>query len=274
MNPPSQKLPAAEYTLDRLWAAFLRRLRAVPNHMSWFLGLGGSRIWIRRLRALRDLHEGQRCFIMGNGPSLASMDLSLLRSEYTYGLNRIFLHFERMGFEPTYYVCMNEMVLDQSAREISQLSMPRFLNWSRRHLFPDREGIHFLRESYRRHFSRNITRGIWGGATVTYAALQVAYYMGFQEVILIGVDHRYQARGTPHSVVVSSGDERSHFTPNYFPAGFRWQLPDLRTAEMAYQMAREAFEGAGRIVRDATVGGALEIFPKVEYETLVGKPGG
>ena len=249
----------------------MRRLRAIPNDLAWFLGLGGGSRVISKLESFRGVHQGGRCFIMGNGPSLASMDLGPLEEEITFGLNRIYLNFERMGFQSTYFVCMNELVLEQSAREIAALSMPRFLNWNRRRLFPPLEEILFLRESYRPHFSRDLTEGIWGGATVTFAALQVAYYMGFQEAILIGVDHRYEAQGTPHSVVVSSGDESSHFAPDYFPEGFRWQLPDLRTSEIAYWMARKAFEQDGRRILDATVGGALQVFPKADYETLAGR---
>ena len=44
---------------------------------------------IRGLQNFRDIHRGKRCFILGNGPSLAKTDLSHLRDEYTMGLNRI-----------------------------------------------------------------------------------------------------------------------------------------------------------------------------------------
>ena len=95
--------------------------------------------------------------------------------------------------------------------------------------------------------------------------------MGFSDVILLGVDHHYQASGTPHSTVVGRGGEEDHFVPDYFPKGFRWQLPDLRTSEIAYRMARSAFEADGRRVVDATLGGALEVFPKVDFDEVVGR---
>jgi hypothetical protein len=53
-----------------------------------------------------------------------------------------------------------------------------------------------------------------------------------------------------------------------FGKGFRWQLPDLETSEIAYGMARSAFEADGRKVVDATVGGKLTVFPKVDYNSL------
>nr|MBC8332753.1 hypothetical protein [Anaerolineae bacterium] len=109
---------------------------------------------------------------------------------------------------------------------------------------------------------------LWEGATVTYACLQLAYHMGFDEAILIGVDHSFASKGQPNATVVSGGDDPNHFDPRYFGKGFRWQLPDLDTSEQAYLMARHAFESAGRRVLDATIGGQLTVFPKINYDEL------
>ncbi len=92
--------------------------------------------------------------------------------------------------------------------------------------------------------------------------------MGFEEVILIGVDHSFASKGRPNETVVSAGDDPNHFSPNYFDRGFRWQLPDLEASERAYRMAKEAYERHGRRILDATLGGKLEVFPKVAYESL------
>jgi hypothetical protein len=67
---------------------------------------------------------------------------------------------------------------------------------------------------------------------------------------------------------VSSGEDRNHFSPNYFGKGFRWQLPDLETSEWAYRLADQAYLSAGRQVFDATIGGKLQVFPKVDYASL------
>jgi len=96
----------------------------------------------------------------------------------------------------------------------------------------------------------------------------LAFHMGFSQVILIGVDHSFSSQGKPNTTVVSTGDDPNHFSPDYFGKGFRWQLPDLQTSEIAYTMAREAYKEDGREIIDATVGGKLTIFPKVDYESL------
>jgi hypothetical protein len=126
--------------------------------------------------------------------------------------------------------------------------------------------------TYRAFFSTDVTNGIWGGATVTYAAMQLAYYMGFSEVILIGVDHSFSTQGTPHKVVRSEGNDPNNFDANYFGAGFRWQLPDLNTSEIAYSMAKRAFEQDDRRIVDATLGGKLQVFEKLNYINLFNLP--
>jgi tetratricopeptide (TPR) repeat protein len=95
--------------------------------------------------------------------------------------------------------------------------------------------------------------------------MQLAYHMGFEEVVLIGVDHRFVTQGDPNQEVVSDGDDPNHFHPGYFGKGVRWHLPDLERSEKSYRMAKQAFEAAGRRILDATVDGHLTVFPKVDY---------
>jgi hypothetical protein len=96
--------------------------------------------------------------------------------------------------------------------------------------------------------------------------MQLAFYLGFEQVILIGVDHSFKTKGTPNKTVVSEGNDESHFDSRYFGKGFRWQLPDLDTSEQAYLRARKNYEKAGRQILDATVGGQLTVFPKVDFD--------
>lgn len=215
------------------------------------------------------MYEGRRCFIIGNGPSLRRMDLSPLRDEVTFGLNRIYLLFEELGFSTTFLVSINRLVLEQAAQEVTAVDSTVFVNWwSRHHVPPEHDPIYLRVTSARPRFSTAADRGIWAGATVTFAALQLAYYMGFEEAILIGVDHSFANKGAPNAVVESSGPDQNHFHPNYFGEGFRWQLPDLKTSERAYELARDEYERAGRRVLDATVDGKLDVFPKAEFTSL------
>jgi Protein of unknown function DUF115 len=222
------------------------------------------------MRALRNTHAGERCFIIGNGPSLRRTDLTKLKGEFTFGLNRIYLIFSELGFATSCLVSVNELVLEQCVSEMKALDLPKYLTWRSRHWFADDLQAVFVDTDFTgpEDFSRNASGRIFEGFTVTYVALQLAFYMGFSDVILIGVDHNFTTQGPANQAVVSQGDDPNHFSPNYFGAGFKWQLPDLEGSERAYRLARQAFESDGRRVLDATVDGKLTIFPKVDYNSL------
>ncbi len=229
---------------------------------------------IRRLAALKDIHKGRRAFIIGNGPSLKNTDMGKLKGEITFGLNRIYLMFAELGFSTTYLVSINDLVIEQCAHEMAALSLPTFLSWRSRRFFQHLPGENFhlptfLYTTYDLpRFSRDVRGRVWEGATVTNVALQLAYHMGIQKVILIGVDHSFASKGPANTTVVSEGDDPNHFSPAYFGKGFRWQLPDLETSEIGYRLARQAYEQDGRQVLDATVDGKLDIFEKVDYNSL------
>jgi hypothetical protein len=226
----------------------------------------------RALHKFRDLHKGQRCFIIGNGPSLRQTDLSLLKGEITFGLNRIYLLFPELSFKTTYLISVNDLVLEQCADEMKPLQVPKFITWRARSLLSDDPRTIFIDTDYTgpEKFSGDASGRMFEGFTVTYVALQLAYYMGFEEVILVGVDHNFVTQGPANAAVVSNGDDPNHFSPNYFGKGFKWQLPDLEGSERAYRLAKAAYEAAGRRVLDATVGGKLSIFPKITYDSLFG----
>ena len=224
----------------------------------------------RHLRGLRDSHRGERCFILGNGPSLQKTDLSRLRGENTFGLNRIYLLFPEMGLSTTYLVVVNTLVVEQCARDLKALAMPKYVTWRGRRWLAEDPGTVFLDTDYLppATFSPDVSRRVYEGSTVTYVALQLAFHMGFDEVILVGVDHRFQAQGAPNVTVTSQGPDPDHFSASYFGPGFRWQLPDLEASERAYRLASAAYLAAGRRILDATVDGALTVFPRVDYHRM------
>jgi len=266
-----KRLRLSELSWGRLYGAFQRRLVDIPDALAWECS-GLSNANRRRLAAFEGIRKGQRAFIIGNGPSLAKMDLSPLKNEVTFGLNRIYLHFERMPALPTYYVCINELVLEQFAEDIRALPMPKFLNWNRRDYFDfDDPSLAFVKIRYGLgdRFQGDIRQPVWGGATVTFVTLQIAFFMGFEQVILIGVDHDFSTQGAPSTVETRHAQrDADHFHPDYFPKGVRWQLPDLHRSELAYGLARQAYRADGRQVLDATVGGKCPVFEKVDFYGL------
>ena len=227
----------------------------------------------RRLAQWKDVHKGKRAFILGNGPSLKQTDLSQLKNEITFGMNRVYLAFPEWGFSTTYLCVTNDLVVEQFVDDINALQIQKFIAWrSHRHFDPNMPVSKiptFVYTSYTGpRFTGDVRRRVWEGATVTNLALQLAYHMGIETAILIGVDHNFASKGDANKAIVSQGDDQNHFMPNYFGKGIKWQLPDLDTSEIGYTFAREAYRKAGRQVLDATVGGKLTVFPKVDYNSL------
>ena len=250
---------------DAYWAWYNRGRHLLARTLSprW------ASSW-RQLRSYRDRHQGQRCFIIGNGPSLRRTDLSLLRNEFTFGLNRIYLLFPELGFTTSCLVSVNDLVLEQCSGELSSLELPKFLTWRARRWFARDPHTIFIDSDYTgpECFCPDACGRLFEGFTVTYVALQLAYHMGFEQAILVGVDHNFVTQGPANAAVVSQGDDPNHFAPDYFGKGFKWQLPDLEGSERAYRLAKTAYEAAGRRIVDATVGGKLTIFPKTDYSSL------
>ncbi len=184
-------------------------------------------------------------------------------------MNRFYLLFNRILFTPSFYIAINELVLEQFSGDIKALNMLCFLNWNARHHFESLPANKlFIKPALtlRDFFETDITHPIASGGTVTFAALQIIYFLGFTNVVIVGLDHRFFDDGVPNQIQVRNAVvDRNHFDPNYFPQGTKWQVPDLRRSEIAYGLARRAYEADGRCILDATPDGACPVFEKVDF---------
>ena len=216
------------------------------------------------LERTRGRHAGETCVIIGNGPSLNETPLELLQGIPTFGLNRIYLMYDKLGFETTYHVVVNSHVVEQRREDFAEITAPLFTTWKNRKSLRSRGGdTGFLSTTPIPNFAQDVlSQRVWEGATVTYVAMQLAFHMGYAKVLLVGVDHRFVDQGPAHKLVESRGPDLNHFDPNYFGPGFKWQLPDLQTSEIAYALAKKNYKTAGREIVDCTVGGALNVFRK------------
>ncbi|MDY6823758.1 MAG: FkbM family methyltransferase [Thermodesulfobacteriota bacterium] len=224
----------------------------------------------KQLWHFKNEHMGERCVIIGNGPSLNKMDLSFLKNEACFGFNRIYLGFDKWGFVPTYYLAVNNLVIEQFAADIVGIPCTKFISSERFDCLPPSDDTIFIRSriSYDGDFSRDPRKGLFLGSTVTYVALQMAYYMGFKEVILIGVDHKFKSTGQPHAQTTSNGNDPDHFTPGYWGAGGQWHLPDLDHSAKMYALADQFYKKDRRRIIDATVDGHCPVFDKADYREI------
>ena len=228
---------------------------------------------VSRLHALHNRHCGETAILVANGPSLNRMDLSPLRHATVIGMNKIFLGFKRFHFYPHYYVAVNAKVIEQSAAYIRALNCVKFISKRGRDLIPE-NGLtyHVETQNPPARFCHDISKGMHEGWTVTYAALQIAYFLGFARVIIIGMDHRLEYSGAPNEAQVLNGPDPNHFSPEYFGHGQTWDNLDLVRSEESYRIARAEFEKDGRSIIDATLDGACNIFDKGDFTALFRTP--
>ncbi len=185
------------------------------------------------------------------------------------GMNKIFLGFRRFRFYPRYYVAINRRVIEQSVAEIKSLNCIRFLgNLGVDGPLGESALTYPICSRPERSFHKNLAEGFFEGYTVTFAALQVAFYMGFRSVAIVGMDHSYAYEGGPNEPRQLEGADPNHFDPSYF-SGHTWDNPDLANSERFYAMARDAFEADDRRIIDCTVGGACTVFEKARLEEVL-----
>ncbi len=239
-----------------------------------------------KLKLLKDKFKGKRCFIVGNGPSLNKCDLSLIKDEYTFAVNGIFYKTEEMGFTPTFYMVEDSHVIDDNLEKINTydpefkffpaLYKAKINNSNNTYFFTADLG--FYRGDHKSfekpRFSKDFSEVGYCGQSVTYLNMQLAYYLGFTEVYLIGMDFSYQIRETDEVrgiTLISNEDDVNHFHPDYFGKGKKWHDPKVYNVAKNYEFAKENFDADGRKIYNATVGGKLDIFDRIEYKKLFQK---
>lgn len=262
-------LKKEDITFKRIYEGIWRRICRIPHLLAFYWPFGFYGKNRRKLKAYHNKYVGKRCFIVANGPSLKQTDMSLLKNEYTFGLNRIYMMKEQNGFEPTFLVCIDKRSQTlQFHEDLDKQTMPCFFAFELRKYFSKKDNQHFILGTFSPRFQTNATRPLGNGKTVTYAAIQMAFHMGFSEVYLVGKDHSYKADLKVGEAIKATGEEENHFMKGYYKPGMTWDSPDLDSEEYAYHITKAAFEKAGRKIMNATIGGKLEIFDRVDYYSL------
>ena len=215
-----------------------------------------------------NLHKGERLILICNGPSLKNENFELIKGEIKFGMNKIFLGFKDLKIYPDYYIAINKLVVEQSISQIDDLNCTCFLPENSRYLIQNKPMRYFISSVTNRDFCFDISRGVNEGFTVTYAALQIAYYMGFKQVLIIGMDHKYTFQGEPNDLSFCKGLDKNHFNSSYFQNS-NWNNPDLKKSEYFYSISKEVYEKDDREIIDCTKGGSCTIFRKSKLNNFL-----
>jgi hypothetical protein len=217
------------------------------------------------------------------------MNLEVFNREYVWGVNKCYLLFDRVSWRPAFYVAVDRRVVPDIATEINHLvlNQPQIISFfpvQFREQWVLRSGANVywynevpLDETNLPNgmFTRDAAKWVSSVRTVTIAALQLAVYLGFNPIYLIGCDTSYSVPSTVrfeggdrNKLISTADDDLSHFDPRYFGKGSKWHEPHVDKMFFHYEQARQVCESLGVSVYNATVGGKLEVFPRVNYTEL------
>ena len=240
----------------------------VRKRISWDFNY---KSWLSRARInkMKDSAKEKKAVILCNGPSLLKVDFQTLKGLQTFGLNKINLLFDKTDFRPNTVIAVNPLVLEQNRAFFNRTEISLLLDSSASPFIRLRSNVAFIHSWHGARFAKDCSISIPQGNTVTYVALQIAFHMGFKDVALVGCDHNFATRGPANMTVNSEATDASHFDPNYFSGGDQWQLPDLPASEFFYNLANRYYSAHGRRIINATEGGKLEIFRRMNLKEWI-----
>ena len=223
--------------------------------------------------ALKNKHLGQRCFIVGTGPSLVLEDIDKLKGEYTFSMNSIFKCYDKTSWRPTYYGISDYRFYNIFRKQIDEPETLKdttliystfevmYRNKKNKTAVPvycsnTRNAISLMKDLTYKHIglSKHLDRYVNNGSTVAFIMIQLAIYMGFKDIYLLGADCTYLGKDhsdlTPNSKKQKIGrNDGIKFIDVYSSL-----LPDLPEDVHIY---------------NATRGGMLEVFPRVDLDEVL-----
>ena len=245
----------------------------------------------RKLAALKDKHKGQRCFILGNGPSLKHQNIALLRKEFVFVTNWFVLHDEFLNLQNCFY-CTSDAhlwnygeyfhpeLLDRLSKHKNIICFfePSALSPFRRQSKLQEDVVLFVRlnsskKVWEGHFSSDVLSGTgWGRTVIIDFCLPIAYHLGFSTVYLMGCDCDYKldeardfSKSFFHDISKIPESDLAHVSKQWNGLDARDQLEKW---QRGYLTVKTYFEGSGRKIFNAGHGGKLEVFERVNYEEL------
>lgn len=233
----------------------------------------------RTLASLSGKYTGKRCFLIGNGPSLTAADLTLLHksNEVTFAFNRIYNIFDQTDWRPTYYISQDEKMLSGSLNTVNDWKMgtkliPIQMKWYFDLNVTNAVYFNIVPQEAENpldfHFSDDISHEIYNSSTCMYTAAQIAAYMGFKEIYLIGVDHHFQISQNNKGEIVVDNTVKDYFSDKYNEDKDKLYIPNTEKSTLTYIAMKHHCDQRGIKVYNATRGGKLEVFPRVDFDSL------
>lgn len=240
----------------------------------------------RYVRSLYHKHENERCFIIGNGPSLTVADLDYIKGEITFGSNRIYRMYDKTNWRPNYYLCTDPRIGKEIKSEIRAMEGSiRFLANSMSKKKDRRFGIHHIVQEPRyggirperfvqKKFTTKIHRCVSKTHTVTCTAIEMAVYMGIKEIYLLGIDHTFAVEIQKDGTKVFHAGIKNHFEGGESSLkAIESTTINIEASTQCYQVCQDYALAHGIKIYNCTRGGKLEVFERKALEDVIGERG-
>lgn len=225
------------------------------------------------LKQFKSKYRDERCFIVATGPSLRVEDLNKLKNEITFSMNSIYLSYPKTMWRPTYYGIQDPLVYEKIKDEIrNEDYQAAFIGSNvakafqikpegKRFVFPlDLLNHQMPNSTINTKFSDDIYERVYSGYNIAYSILQIAVYMGFKEIYLMGVDCDYQQPKKYFQEDKNRGEEK-YFTQKFLASNTEKFIS-------AYKVSKLYADKHGIKIYNATRGGKLEVFERVDFDSL------
>ena len=167
------------------------------------------------LQRLYNQNKNQRCLILGTAPSLREMDLRNISIDYTFLLNRSYLYTKRPEKAIESAIIANPHAFAEYGREAFRPSCDKFFLSSAIPLSREEsqkiDAIFFTQwekpRIYDGFFQTDLADPLYHGTSVAFTAIQLAYFMGFSEIVLAGIEFDFKA-ADPHMYTSSDAEIR------------------------------------------------------------------
>lgn len=237
---------------------------------------------------LKDRHRGRRCFIIGNGPSLKSQDLSPLSGDVTIVMNGFLHHPVMEQFQPTYYCLADPCYFDGSAPSSDFLDLLASRVTRSHFIVPyvgarqmiDELGVSAERISFVTFAgilassglpNLDFTRPIPSITTCAEMAMLLALYAGCSPIYLLGFDHDWLAHRGLYTHFYPQRTLENHAVAHGDLGKYPYGVVIESTLKVwrGYQVIRAFADGSGQPIVNCTAGGFLDVFERQPYEEVV-----
>ena len=238
------------------------------------MGIPAAKRPYEKLESYKGKYQGKRCFVIGTGPSLRVEDLERLSGEYTFGMNSLLRLYSKTDWRPVFYfvgdfdlfapgeafyrkklenVCEKQLFLSHPIRKMQAADDAAYVPVS----WLDHR-VNYGSLSFR-YEPDLVGYGIYDAYTIANYTIELAAYMGFTEIYLLGIDCNYS--GPVKHAGETEEDEKKNTKEDYQKTEYCMMK--------SYEYIKSVMDSRGIHVYNASRGGKLKVFPQVDLDQVI-----